>query len=380
MWKTGASKEVIGEELASASAEDLHFSDGRIFASMCAQPLDVAAEAHMKFLEANLGNAGLYLGTLRLERQVVGALASMLHGQDAEGSVVSGGTEANITALWVARNITGKKKVIFPRSAHFSFHKACDILGLEPCMIDLTDEFVVDMDEVEKFVDETVCAVVGVAGTTELGTVDDIEGLGRLLPEGAFLHVDAAFGGFVLPFLELLGTEVRTFDFRIPEVSSITIDPHKMGMSTIPAGALLLRHGEQMDVIRKDAPYLDTVGQTPALSGTRCSAAVAATYAAMRFLGEEGYLKLVGECMDVTRHALDQGIELGLEPVIEPLMNIVCFYVPDVYGTQAELEKLGWKVSVARNPESLRLVIMPYVTLESVDRLFADLGKVLGGK
>lgn len=380
MWKTGASKEVIGEELASASAEDLHFSDGRIFASMCAQPLDVAAEAHMKFLEANLGNAGLYLGTLRLERQVVGALASMLHGQDAEGSVVSGGTEANITALWVARNITGKKKVIFPRSAHFSFHKACDILGLEPCMIDLTDEFVVDMDEVEKFVDETVCAVVGVAGTTELGTVDDIEGLGRLLPEGAFLHVDAAFGGFVLPFLELLGTEVRTFDFRIPEVSSITIDPHKMGMSTIPAGALLLRHGEQMDVIRKDAPYLDTVGQTAALSGTRCSAAVAATYAAMRFLGEEGYLKLVGECMDVTRHALDQGIELGLEPVIEPLMNIVCFYVPDVYGTQAELEKLGWKVSVARNPESLRLVIMPYVTLESVDRLFADLGKVLGGK
>jgi tyrosine decarboxylase/aspartate 1-decarboxylase len=380
LWKTGASKEVIGEELASASAEDLHFSDGRIFASMCAQPLDVAAEAHMKFLEANLGNAGLYLGTLRLERQVVGALASMLHGQDAEGSVVSGGTEANITALWVARNITGKKKVIFPRSAHFSFHKACDILGLEPCMIDLTDEFVVDMDEVEKFVDETVCAVVGVAGTTELGTVDDIEGLGRLLPEGAFLHVDAAFGGFVLPFLELLGTEVRTFDFRIPEVSSITIDPHKMGMSTIPAGALLLRHGEQMDVIRKDAPYLDTVGQTPALSGTRCSAAVAATYAAMRFLGEEGYLKLVGECMDVTRHALDQGIELGLEPVIEPLMNIVCFYVPDVYGTQAELEKLGWKVSVARNPESLRLVIMPYVTLESVDRLFADLGKVLGGK
>jgi tyrosine decarboxylase/aspartate 1-decarboxylase len=380
LWKTGASKEVIGEELASASAEDLHFSDGRIFASMCAQPLDVAAEAHMKFLEANLGNAGLYLGTLRLERQVVGALASMLHGQDAEGSVVSGGTEANITALWVARNITGKKKVIFPRSAHFSFHKACDILGLEPCMIDLTDEFVVDMDEVEKFVDETVCAVVGVAGTTELGTVDDIEGLGRLLPEGAFLHVDAAFGGFVLPFLELLGTEVRTFDFRIPEVSSITIDPHKMGMSTIPAGALLLRHGEQMDVIRKDAPYLDTVGQTAALSGTRCSAAVAATYAAMRFLGEEGYLKLVGECMDVTRHALDQGIELGLEPVIEPLMNIVCFYVPDVYGTQAELEKLGWKVSVARNPESLRLVIMPYVTLESVDRLFADLGKVLGGK
>jgi tyrosine decarboxylase/aspartate 1-decarboxylase len=380
LWKTGASKEVIGEELASASAEDLHFSDGRIFASMCAQPLDVAAEAHMKFLEANLGNAGLYLGTLRLERQVVGALASMLHGQDAEGSVVSGGTEANITALWVARNITGKKKVIFPRSAHFSFHKACDILGLEPCMIDLTDEFVVDMDEVEKFVDETVCAVVGVAGTTELGTVDDIEGLGRLLPEGAFLHVDAAFGGFVLPFLELLGTEVRTFDFRIPEVSSITIDPHKMGMSTIPAGALLLRHGEQMDVIRKDAPYLDTVGQTTALSGTRCSAAVAATYAAMRFLGEEGYLKLVGECMDVTRHALDQGIELGLEPVIEPLMNIVCFYVPDVYGTQAELEKLGWKVSVARNPESLRLVIMPYVTLESVDRLFADLGKVLGGK
>ena len=376
MWKKGASKNIIDAELASASAEDLHFSDGRIFASMCAQPLEVAVEAHVRFIEANLGNAGLYPGTQRLEKEVVRAIGGMLHHEGAGGSIVSGGTEANITALWIARNVTRRKKVVFPKSAHFSFHKACDILGLEPQMVGLDEKFTADLDEVKRVVDNDVCAIVGIAGTTELGAVDDIEGLGALLPDGAFLHVDAAFGGFVLPFLD---HGPPKFDFAVPEVSIITIDPHKMGMSTIPAGALMLRDEGQMRTIRKDAPYLDTVGQAAALSGTRCSAAVASTYAAMRFLGEEGYVKLVKGCMDVTRYALEKGTGIGLEPVMDPVMNILCFYAPDVVRIQSEMEKQGWKVSVARNPESLRLVIMPYVTRDSVDGLFADLEEVLGG-
>ena len=222
MWKTGASREVIDAELASASAEDLHFDDGRIFSSMCARPLDIATEAHVRFIEANLGNAGLYPGTQRLEKEVVRAIGGILHHEGAGGSIVSGGTEANITALWIARNVTRRKKVVFPKSAHFSFHKACDILGLEPCMVSLDDNFITDLDEVKRVVSDDVCAVVGIAGTTELGAVDDIEGLGAYLPDGALLHVDAAFGGFVLPFLD----NKPKFDFEVPEVSTMTIDPH----------------------------------------------------------------------------------------------------------------------------------------------------------
>ncbi len=379
MWKTGMNDEDVARLLDQASAEDSDFAEGRILASMCTRPLDIAKRAHLQFIESNLGNSGLYPGTRRLEKEVIGAIADLFHGRDLAGSIVSGGTEANITALWVARNITRKKKVIFPRSAHFSFLKACDLLALEPVVIPLTDDFTMDLDEVARAVDHDVCAIIGIAGTTELGMVDDIAGLAQLCPDGTFLHVDAAFGGFVLPFLEPLGVKVPAFDFSIPDVSTLTVDPHKMGMATIPSGALLLRNGDWMAEIDKEAPYLNTVGQTAALSGTRCSAAVAATYAAMRTLGQDGYVKLVEGCMDVTRHALKKAGKLGLEEVVEPVMNILCLYVPDVKGIQEELDRRGWKVSVTNNPESLRLVIMPHVTGENIDALFTELEDVLEG-
>jgi tyrosine decarboxylase/aspartate 1-decarboxylase len=220
--------------------------------------------------------------------------------------------------------------------------------------------------------------VVGIAGTTELGAVDNIGGLADVIPDEVFLHVDAAFGGFVLPFLKELGHDVPDFDFSVQKVASIAADPHKMGMSTVPSGALLVRERDWVRAIHKDAPYLDMLGQLSALSGTRCSAAVAASYAAMRSLGREGYLGIVKDCMDVTRHAQAKARKLGLEPVIEPVMNILCLRVPEPKKVQKMLDGRGWKVSVAQNPPSLRLVMMPHVTMVSIDALFEELEIVLG--
>ena len=373
MWEKGVANSIIMKELEDASSQDYHFCNGKVISSMCTKPLDIAQEAHSRFIESNLGNAGLYPGTLDLEKQVIEEIGQLLNGSNIAGGILSGGTEANITALWIARNITGKKKVIFPKSAHFSFHKACDILAMEPVMVELNDNYTIDIEQVEKEIDDDLCAIVGIAGTTELGAVDDIQALADLLPEKAFLHVDAAFGGFVLPFIE----DAPKYDFSIPAVSSMTSDPHKMGMATIPSGALLVRNRDWIRNIHKEAPYLDMIGQLSALSGTRSSAAVAATYAAMRSLGRDGYVNLVKECMDITGYALEKARKLGLEPVMEPLMNILCLYVPEPRKIQKELSKKGWKVSVAQNPESLRLVIMPHVTRQSIDGLFAELEALL---
>jgi tyrosine decarboxylase/aspartate 1-decarboxylase len=379
MWQKGESRKAIMKELEHALSEDHHFSDGRVISSMCTQPLDIAKDAHAMFIESNLGNAGLYPGTLKLEKQVIDAISQLLNGGDGiAGGVVSGGTEANITALWIARNIAKKKKVIFPKSAHFSFHKACDILAMEPVMVGLDENFTIDIDEVSRKLDGDVAAVVGIAGTTELGAVDNIRGLADVIPDDVFLHVDAAFGGFVLPFLKELEHDVPDFDFSVQKVASIAADPHKMGMSTVPSGALLVRERDWIRAIHKDAPYLDMLGQLSALSGTRCSAAVAASYAAMRSLGREGYLGIVKDCMDVTRHAQKKAKKLGLEPVIEPVMNILCLRVPDPKKVQKMLDGRGWKVSVAQNPPSLRLVMMPHVTKVSIDALFEELEIVLG--
>ena len=124
-------------------------------------------------------------------------------------------------------------------------------------------------------------------------------------------------------------------------------------------------------------PPRSTLFPYTTLFRSRSSAAVAATYAAMRSLGREGYVRIVKQCMDITEYALQRVEELGLEPVLKPIMNILCFYVPEPRKIQRELDKSGWKVSIARNPECLRLVIMPHVTRESIDGLFNELEKLL---
>ena len=380
MWEKGADEEMVHEELQKARSKDLQFSDGRIINSMCTTPLPISLQAHMQFIESNLGNSGLYPGTMTLEKEVMEQLGQLMNGADIQGHIVNGGTESNIMALWIARNTTGKKEVIFSASAHFSFVKACDLLGMRPVSIPLDENFTIDLDKAEQAMNDDTAIVIGMAGTTELGLIDPLEELASMIPDGTFFHVDAAFGGFVIPFLKDLGHDIPDFDFSIPKVTSITIDPHKMGMSTMPSGVFLTRNLEDSNNIATSAPYLTLLKQTT-LSGTRCSAAVAGTYAAMRTLGRIGYRQIVKECMDTTNFAARKARDMGLELVREPVMNVLGIHMPEGHTpreVQSILREKNWMVSVAVNPDCLRLVIMPHVKKENIDILFQELEEVLG--
>ena len=372
MWKYGTAKQKVLQELRIAWEEDLHFSDQRILGSMCTEPLPLAAEAHAQFLEVNLGNPAYYKGTWRLEREVIRQLAEMLHGRGSGGFTISGGTEGNITALWLARNVTGRKKVVFGENAHFSVLKAADLLGLKPVPVGLDDQYRIRVEEARKKIDKDTAAVAAVAGTTELGQIDPIEELGEICGDRVPLHIDAAFGGFVLPFLEDIGFRLPLWDFRVPGVSSLVLDSHKMGMSTIPGSALLVRRAEHFNKIAVESPYLTSVYQT-SLLGTRNSAGVAATYAAMRLLGQDGYCKVVKRCMKATELIARRAEEAGLESAIKPVMNVLGIVMKDIEGVQRLLERHGWRTSKARHPRCLRIVVMPHISLKAAEAFSEDL-------
>lgn len=370
----GIPHQQIMQELEKAKNTDFHFSDGRILSSMYTTPHDIAKIAHSMFIETNLGNPGLYPGTKRLENEIIKMLGNLLHG-NPHGFIVNGGTEANITALWIAKKLTKKNEVIFPKSAHFSFQKAVDLMGLKPIEIELNENYQINIDNVEDKLSENTMAVVGVAGTTELGVIDPIEKLSEICDDNYFFHVDAAFGGFVIPFLKELGIDIPKFDFELKGINTLTIDPHKMGMSTIPAGAILIREKEHAENISVSSPYL-TIAEHTTLSGTRNSAAVASTYAVMRLLGREGYKKVVKDCMEATKYLILKLEEIGLVTVIKPTMNVVGINMKNPEEVKKKLDKLGWKLSLAECPKCLRIVIMPHVTTEVIDRLIPDLKHV----
>ena len=360
MRETGCPEEDLFSFLLSRRREDLGYQN--ILSSMCTPPHPVAARAHALFLETNLGDPGLFPGTAALEDLLVRRLGVLMHLPKAGGYATSGGTESNIQAFRIAKNRNPVKfpNVVVPASSHFSFQKACDILGLEMRTVPLDAGFRMDTGAVEDLVDGNTVALVGIAGTTEYGVVDPIARLSEIaLDRGVFLHVDAAFGGLVIPFLD----RPAPFDFRLPGVASISVDPHKMGMSTIPAGCLLVRDPENFSCLNVDTPYL-TVKRECTLAGTRPGASVAAAFAVLEYLGMDGMRAVVAGCMENTRRLIEGMETLGYERAVTPDVNVATF--------SCERAPEGWRVSTTRNGH-MRIVCMPHVTRDVIEAFLGDM-------
>jgi tyrosine decarboxylase/aspartate 1-decarboxylase len=365
MREKGCNREELFSFLTRLRGEDLGY--GRILSSMCTRPHPVALEAEALFAGTNLGDPGLFPGTASIERLLVERLGDLLHHRRASGYATSGGTESNIQVLRMARGLAGAKhpNVVVPESAHFSFEKACDILSLEIRPVPLDGNLRMDVEKAEDLIDRNTVCLVGIAGTTEYGMVDPIEALSDIaVDRGVFLHVDAAFGGLVIPFLG----RPLTFDFSLPGVSSVSVDPHKMGMSPIPAGALLVRDEHMLAPLLVATPYL-TVKNVYTLAGTRPGGPVAGAFAVLEYLGREGMAAIVKGCMENTARLIEGLETFGIPRAVTPDVNVATFDCGEVPE--------GWLVSRTRRGH-LRIVCMPHVSRDQVEAFIEAMGGLHG--
>ncbi len=377
MREHGVDESTIIEELKGACARNVPYE--RVLSSMCTTPHPIAIKAHKDFIVSNLGDPKLFPGTASLEHACIGMLGELLHLPPAVGYITTGGNESNIQALRTARQLKhvdpGKANIVLPESAHYSFDKAAQMLGVSLRRAPVDDDMKADVDAMASLVDKNTIALVAVAGTTEFGQIDPIPVISKLaLDENIFLHVDAAFGGFVIPFMK--DPSKFKFDFELPGVMSVAIDPHKMGLSTIPSGGLLYRDEGHMKSLEISAQYLTSQVQS-SLAGTRTGASAAATYAVMRHMGMDGYRRIVSTCMDNTMFMRDSLVDMGLELALEPVMNIVTVKLPDAQSTRRKLCDMGWFVSTTSRPVALRMVVMPHVTRHVIESFLFDLKKVV---
>lgn len=377
MDEKGITKDRVFELLKNYKRRDMTHRSGRILGSMCTCPHEVGLKAYTMFLESNLGDPGLFQGTKTMENEVIATLGELLGKRDVYGNIITGGTEANIMAMRAARNIRRIKdpEIIVPKSAHFSFKKAADILSLKLKEAELDSDYRVDINSVKELISDKTVAVVGIAGTTELGKIDPIEELSDICTDRKiFLHVDAAFGGFSIPFLNQIGYNLPKFDFSLPGVCSVTIDPHKMGLAPIPTGGILFRDKSYLDVMSVETPYLTEENQST-IVGTRTGASTAATWALLKYLGTEGYQKIANKCMQIT-YILAQGIkDTGFQLVTDPQLNIVAFTGEGIAPCDItkRLDEKGWAVSIASYPKAVRIIVMPHVKKEHVEAFLEDL-------
>ncbi|MFC6871982.1 tyrosine decarboxylase MfnA [Halobellus marinus] len=358
----------------------------RVLSSMCTVPHPDARAAAERFLAVNPGDPATYADVSELEAQAVATLGELTGldevvgdvdgdaGSDADGVgaahgyITSGGTEANLQAVRAARNRRDVEdpNIVVPDSAHFSFSKAADVLDVTLRRVPTDDDHRTDPAAAAAAVDERTVLVVAVAGSTEYGRVDPIPELAAIAHEAdAYCHVDAAWGGFLLPFTDHL------WNFAHAPVDSLTIDPHKCGQAVIPAGGLLFRERAGMDALAVDTPYLESTSQA-SLTGTRSGAGVAGAAAALEALWPDGYRREYERAARVSRWFADELRERGYEvPAVE--LPIV---VADLSTATFEaLRERGWRLS-RTGSGPVRIVVMPHVTREMLTGVLADLDDV----
>jgi tyrosine decarboxylase / aspartate 1-decarboxylase len=373
------------DALKEARRRDFSYAEGQILGSMCTAPHPVALEAFRLFHETNLGDPGHFPGTRALESEYMDWLLSLTHAPPgARGLFVSGGTEANILAVYAARErwrkIHGDRdrrlNIIVPAAAHFSFEKARRLTDMELRYAEVDAGHRVRPDAVAALMDDATALVVGIAGTTEIGALDPIIALADLAHHrGVAFHVDAALGGFLLPFLEQAGHAPTQWDFSLEGVTSIAMDPHKMGASLIPGGIFLARDAGLLDEIAVETPYV-TTGHQSGLLGTRPGAGAAAAWAVARHLGKEGYGRIVRRALEVTRLLRDRLDAGGLNYETGGL-NVLLVHTRDPMAVQAELGRRGFRVNAVPRLRGIRIVAMPHVEWTHLEAFLPHLLEVV---
>jgi len=380
MNRSSLPKNEVLELIHSTLKHDKSYKNGNVISTMCTYPDTFAQQLFSTFIDRNIGDANLFPGVVELEKEVISSLGELLHNPDAYGNIVTGGTEANFLALWAYRELSGKHTIIVPETAHFSLYKSANILNLKTKTVKVTEQRQMDIAETEKAIDDDTFCIVGIAGTTELGVIDPISELSALcLKYNLYLHIDAAFGGFVIPFMKDLGYDIIDFDFSLPGVSSITIDPHKMGLCPIPAGGILFRNEELTKKIKWSVSYLSGghTAQTTFVS-SRSGAAVIAVWGMLNYLGYEGYNDIIQSCMHVTDYLvaeLDKFDELY--PIQHPTMNIVgvASNKSNIVLIAEAMRDKGWAISLFT--EHLRIVLRQSVTKKVINKFIHDIKEVL---
>jgi glutamate/tyrosine decarboxylase-like PLP-dependent enzyme len=371
----GLDRLAILEALEAMRDRDVRWQDGRTFGMV----YDAGPEAHAVledvarlFLHDNALNTLAFPSLGRIQSEVVGITADLLHGETAAGFMTSGGTESILCAVKAARergraerHITEPEMVV-PASAHAAFHKAAHYFGLTVHKVPVREDWRADVDAMADRVGANTVLVVGSAPQYPQGVVDPIPELAALAVEaGASFHTDACMGGFVLPFLERLGEPVPPWDFRVDGVTTISADVHKLGYA--PKGASVVLH--RTKELRRYQTFVfdDWLGgfyASPGIQGTRPGLPMATAWAILHHLGLDGYLRLT-ELTLATRRRLVEGVRAlpPLQVLGEPEAQLVAIAAApgpdpiDVFALGDALQARGWFHDRQGPPDSLHATV-----------------------
>ncbi len=342
-----------------------------------------------------------------IEQRVIRMQASLFNGpKDAIGFTTVGSSEAIMLALlahkWSWRKwrqsqglSDNRPNIVFGADVHTCWEKFARYFDVEMRCIPLqSNRYIISGEDVLRYIDENTIAVGAVIGTTFTGQMDDVNDINRKLIEykktsghDIPIHVDAASGGFILPFV----APDHLWDFRLEQVRSINVSNHKFGLVYAGLGSVIFR---DRDVLSEDLPfkinYLGGEMENYSLNFSRSSAMLLVQYYNFLRLGKEGFQRITEQIMTNAHYLEQQLISRGIFQLLTDVKHLPVVVVQlmgntayTVFDLSDQLRKFGWIVPAYTLPENaqdvavLRFVVKENFSRDLADKLVQDIDRVV---
>lgn len=332
-----------------------------------------------------------FAGTQELEKEVIELLAvDVFHAehQACDGYIAAGGTEANIQAMWIYRNLFIKDygashneiAIISSEDSHYSMAKAANLLHFAyyTVLVDESNREILPSALEQSIINAKADGIryfIAVAnmGTTMFGSIDSIDLYTDTLKRHHVpfkLHVDGAFGGFVFPITD----KGCNMGFNNPHVSSITLDAHKMLQAPYGTGVFLARKGLMKYVSTQEAQYVNGLDIT--LSGSRSGTNAIAVWMILMTYGPFGWLEKINKLIYRTDWCCKELDILGIPYYRHPKMNIITIKAHSM--PQALAEQFGLVPDTHTGIANwYKIVVMDHVELEHLKAFIQELKKTV---
>ncbi len=282
----------ILHETATRLQDNFPYAHPLYAGQMLKPPHPIARAAYALAMSINPNNHALDGGraSSAMELEAVAALAKMFNLPQHLGHLTSGGTFANLEALWVAGQLHPGKTIAASTQAHYTHSRITSVLNLPFAAVQTDAQGRMDITALEQALKtQNIGTVVATLGTTAIGAVDPLDQILTLQQRYNFrIHVDAAYGGY-FTLASNLSPETRAAFAAIPQADSIVIDPHKHGLQPYGCGAILFRDPTVGLLYKHDSPY--TYFSSPdlhlgeiSLECSRAGASAVALWATQRLL------------------------------------------------------------------------------------------------
>ena len=392
----GKTREDVFAGLEELAKGDFNAKSGRAFGyTFDAGPEaeQIAKDAFTAFMGKNALDMTFYPSVLELENEIVAMAASHLGGDaDTAGIFTSGGTESIILAVKSARDYfrharpdIKEPEMVLTVTAHAAFHKAGHYLNVRPVLVDVDPEtYQPAIDDVRAALTPNTILMVGSASCYGNGVVDPIPELGKMaLEHGTLLHVDGCIGGFLLPWFKKFGADCPDFDFKVPGVTSISMDLHKYAYA--PKGASVVMYKNRELRRHQIFAFANWTGYTmvnTTVQSTKSAGPLAGAWAVMNFFGDEGYERLARDLYEAKEKLVREIAAIPQFRLVgKPQLPLVAFTSDtiNIFHVIDKMAERGWYIQpslkLGKHPATIHLSVNPN-NIPQLDALLSDLREV----